>query len=475
MASLWERAKGGRGQVALLCGEAGIGKSRLCEAWLDRITDEPHVAIRYQCSPHHTNSPFYPIINQLERAARFEQEDTPEIKIKKLEIMLSQAGRATVADIPFFASLLSIPMKGFHSAPNLTLPRQRDLMINALLRQVLGFALTRPVVINFADIQWMDSDTLELLSRCIESIKSARVLVLCSFRREFFPHWLDESHVTMLRLDRLSREQTRVIISDVAGGKELPRELYEQISSKADGIPLFAEELTGTVLESGVLQDAGDRYVTVGPLPPIVVPARLMGPLTARLDKLGPYKEIAQIGAAIGREFSYRLLAAVAPSSGPSLRTALAHLAACELIFARGEPPNSTYFFRHALVQDAAYATMVRSKRQQLHGRIADALMEGFPETVEVQSELIAYHLAQAGLAEKATEYLRKAGQRAVGGEVAKQRDPALEFLRRPNVITTRDCALPIRPSDPRCDDGMGAPPHKSPLNGQRAVLGFGV
>ena len=188
---------------------------------------------------------------------------------------------------------------------------------------------------------------------------------------------------------------------------------------------------------SGLLQDAGDQYVTVDPFPSIVVPATLMGSLTARLDRLGPWKEIAQIGAAIGREFSYRLLAAVAPSSGPSLRTALAHLAACELIFARGEPPNSTYFFKHALVQDAAYATMVRSKRQQLHGRIADALMEGFPETVEMQPELMAYHLAQAGRAEKATEYLRKAGQHSIehsanaegerGGEVAKQGDAALE------------------------------------------------
>ena len=455
MTSLWERAKGGKGQVALVCGEAGIGKSRICGAWLDRITDEPHVAIRYQCSPYHTNSPFYPIINQLEHSARFEQEDAPEVKIKKLEIMLSQAGTATVADIPFFAGLLSIPTKGFHSSPNLTLRRQRDLMINALRRQVLGFALTRPVVINFADIHWMDPDTLELLSRCIESIKSARVLVLCSFRPEFFPHWLDEAHVTMLRLDRLSREQTGVIISDVAGGKELPQELYEQILSKADGVPLFAEELTKTVLESGLLQDAGDQYVTVDPFPSIVVPATLMGSLTARLDRLGPWKEIVQIGAAIGREFSYRLLAAVAPSSGPSLRTALAHLAACELIFARGEPPNSTYFFKHALVQDAAYATMVRSKRQQLHGRIADALMEGFPETVEMQPELMAYHLAQAGLAEKATEYLRKAGQHSIehsanaeggrGGEVAKQGDAALEFLRGPNAITTlQRCALPV-------------------------------
>jgi predicted ATPase len=257
----------------------------------------------------------------------------------------------------------------------------------------------------------MDSSTFELLTRAITSIKTARIFVICSFRPEFFPHWLDGSHVTMLRLDRLSRELTGAIISDVAGGKELPRELREQIMSKADGVPLFAEELTKTVLESGVLQDSGDRYVAGDPLP---FPTTLLGSLTARLDRLGPSKEIVQIGAAIGREFSYQLLAAVAPSSGPSLQTALAQIAASELIFARGEPPNSIYSFKHALVQDAAYATMVRSKRQQLHSRIVDALMEGFPETVETQPELIAYHLAQAGLTEKAIEYLRKAGRRAI-------------------------------------------------------------
>jgi predicted ATPase len=218
----------------------------------------------------------------------------------------------------------------------------------------------------------------------------------------------------MLRLNRLSREQTEAIILDVAGSKRLPRKLQEQITSKSYGVPLFAEALTKTALESGLLKDAGDRYVAVGPLPPLAIPTTLLGLLTARLDRLGEIREIAQIGAAIGREFSYRLLAAVAPVSGPSLQTALAHLAACELIFVRGEPPDSTYIFRHALVRDAAYATMVRSKCQQLHSRIADALMESFPETVETQPELIAHHLAQAGLTEKAIEYFRKAARHAI-------------------------------------------------------------
>src|SRR5262249_43437497 len=228
------------------------------------------------------------------------------------------------------AALLSIPPDGSYSSPVVTPQRQRDLTITALVRQILGLSVTRPVVIEVADAHWIDSSTLELLNRCIASIKTARVFVLISFRPEFFPHWLDESHVTMLRLDRLAREQIGVIAFDVGGSKELPRGLHEEIINKADGVPLFAEELTKAVLESGLLQDAGDRYITVGPPTPLAVPTTLLGSLTVRLDRLGQIKEIAQIGAAIGRQFSYRLLAAVAPISSPALQTALAHLIACD-------------------------------------------------------------------------------------------------------------------------------------------------
>jgi DNA-binding response OmpR family regulator/class 3 adenylate cyclase len=432
LSTLWEQAKAGKGQVAFICGEPGIGKSRLCEAWLDRIADESHIIIRNQCSPYHTNTPFYPIIQQLERAARFKREDPRDVKLRKLETVLSQAGAATLADIPLFATLLSIPTD--YPSPTVTPQRQRDLTIAALLRQVLGLALTRPVVIKIADAHWIDSSTLELLGRCIASIKTARVFVLCSFRPELFPHWLDQSHVTMLRLDRLSREQTGYIISEVTGGKQLPCELEQQIIAKADGVPLFAEELTRAVLESGQLREAGDRYVTTGLLASLVIPTTLLGSLTARLDRLGSSKEVAQIGAAIGREFSYRLLAAVAPASGPLLQSAIDQIAACGLISVRGEPPDAAYIFKHALVQDAAYATMPRSKRQQLHSRVADALMAGFPETAETQPELMAYHLAQAGLSEKAIEYVRKAGQRAIehsaNAESIGHLTRALELLR---------------------------------------------
>jgi class 3 adenylate cyclase/DNA-binding response OmpR family regulator/predicted ATPase len=446
ISALWERAKANKGQVALLCGEAGIGKSRVCEVFLERVTAEPHVTIRYQCALHHANSPFYPIIDQLEHAAHFKRGDAPNVKLEKLGAALSEAGAATLADIRSCAALLSVPT-GELPVPGPTPQQQKDLTIAALIRQILGLARTMPVIVELADAQWADSSTIELFSRIITSIRTAQVFVLMSFRPDFFPHWLDEQHVTMLRLDRLGREQTEAIIFDVAEHKALPPEMYAQIISKTDGVPLFVEELTKSVLESGLLQDSGDRLITVSPLPPLAIPTTLLGSLTARLDRLGPVKEIAQIGAAIGREFSYRLLAAVAPISGLSLHAALAQLAAPELIFVRGEPPDSTYVFKHALVQDAAYGTLVRSKRQQLHGRIADAVEAGFPEMVETQPELLAYHLIQAGLTERAINYLRKAGQRTIersaNAEAVRHLTQALELLQsRPEGPARRRAAL---------------------------------
>ena len=430
--ALWERTKTDAGQVALLCGEAGIGKSRVGEVFLQHVTAEPHLTIRYQCALHHANSPFYPVINQLEDAAHFEPADGPAVKLEKLRAALSETGAATLADIRSFAALLSIPTDKI-PAQSPAPQRQKDLTIAVLVRQILELARTAPVVIELADAHWADSSTLELFSRIIASIRTAPVLVLMSFRPEFFPQWLDEPHVTMLRLDQLGREQTEAIIADIAGHKALPQEVSAQIITKTDGVPLFVEELTKSVLESGLLRAAGGRFSSGKPLPLPEIPTTLLGSLTARLDRVGPVKEIAQIGAAIGREFSYRLLAAVAPISGPSLHAALAQLAAPELIFVRGEPPDSTYVFKHALVQDAAYGTLVRSERQQLHGRIAHALEEGFPETVETQPELLAHHYIQAGLTERAISYLRKAGQRTIersaNAEAVRHLTQALELL----------------------------------------------
>ena len=415
LSALWDRAKRSEGQVALVGGEPGIGKSHLCEAFLDCISEEPHATIRYQCSPYRGNSPFYPIISQLEQAIGFEQSDTPETKLEKLKAALSQAVRATQNDILLYADLLSIKTAGREPARGSTPKQYKDRLIDALTRHLVDIARQQPLIIVLADAHWIDSSTLELVDQIIPSIKAARVLVLIKFRQEFRPRWLGRPHVTMLSLDRLGRDESRAIISRVTRGKELPQEIQEQILGKTDGVPLFVEELTKSVLESGLVKDAGCRYVAaVDPIPAFAIPVTLLGSLTARLDRLGPAKEIAQIGAAIGHEFPHQLLADVVPPSVNSLNAGLKQLAAAELISVHGQPPDATYIFKHALVQDAAYAMLSRCKRQQMHRQISDALEKNFPNTIETRPELLAHHLSEAGLILRAVDYLRKAGQRAI-------------------------------------------------------------
>jgi DNA-binding response OmpR family regulator/class 3 adenylate cyclase/predicted ATPase len=413
--ALWNRTKRGEGQVALVSGEAGIGKSHLCEFLLGQLVEEPHSPIRYQCSQHHLNSPFYPVVSQLELAMGLEQTDTPALKFEKLKASLSQAVVPTKQDILLYAALLSISAPEHEAALGLTPQRQKDLTIAALSRHLLGFADKKPLIVAFADAHWADSSTLEFISRIIPLIKTARVLLLITFRPEFVPQWLGEPHVTSLYLDRMDREQCHDIISDVIGSKALPRQVEEQIVDKADGIPLFVEELAKSVLESELVQDADGRHSASGPLPPLSVPATLLDSLTARLDQLGPAKEVSQIGAAIGREFSHQLLLeAAAPISANSLQSALAQLISSGIIFQSSELPDAKYTFKHALVRDAAYETLCRDKRQRLHSRVADALEKNFSLTIKTQPELLAHHFDQAGLIERAIDYLRKAGQRSI-------------------------------------------------------------
>ena len=447
--ALWDRAKRGEGQVGLICGEAGIGKSHLCEFLLGRLVEEPHATLRYQCSPHHLNSPFYPVISQLEHAMGFEQADTPALKFEKLEAALSQAVEPTQEDVLLYAALLSITTPEREPSLDLTPQRQKDLTIAALSRHLLSLADKQPLIVVLADAHWVDSSTLELVNRIIPLIKTARVLFLIKFRPEFMPQWLSEPHVTMLRLDRMGREQCHAIISEVIGDNALPREAEEQIIDRADGVPLFVEELTKSVLESQLVQDVGDRHIAVGGVPPLAVPASLLDSLTARLDRLGPAKEIAQIGAVIGREFSHPLLAAAAPESANSLQASLAQLVASGVIFVSGEAPDATYTFKHALVRDAAYATLSRGKRQRLHTRIADALENGFALTVETQPELLAHHLAEAGFTERAIDYLRRAGQRSIersaNAEAIGHLTRALELLQsRPDNPQRKRAAFPL-------------------------------
>jgi class 3 adenylate cyclase/predicted ATPase len=410
---LWERSKRGECHVALLCGEAGIGKSRVSKTLRDCL-DTSHLKIEYQCSPYHTNSPFHPVVKQLEHAAGFEIGDTPDIKLSKLKSALAPAGQVTLAEIGLYAALLSIPTGESHSQTDLTPQRQKDLTIDALIRQLLALAQATPVLFILEDVHWIDPTTLELVNRTIQTIRAAPVLFLLTFRPDFLPPWLDQPHVTMLRLEKLSRDQAGSMILEVTGGRRIPDEVYEQIISKTDGVPLFIEELTKAVLESGLLRYAGDRYVIDGPLPPLAIPTTLHDSLMARLDRFAPVKEIAQIGAVLGREFSYRLIAAVALTSTTFLQSALSQLTEAELIFELGERPDSTYVFKHALVQDAAYESLLRSKRQQLHNRIANVLKDQFAETIEQQPELMAHHLLQAGLTEPAIAYLQRTAQRAI-------------------------------------------------------------
>jgi DNA-binding response OmpR family regulator/class 3 adenylate cyclase/predicted ATPase len=411
--TLWDRAKSGEGQVGHLSGDAGIGKSHLSEAFLGHIAKEPHATIRYQCSPQHLNSPFFPVISQLEHVLGLEPMDAPEIKLKKLEAALSPTLGATQDDISLYAALLSIATPAREPSSTATPQRIRDLTIAALTRYLLNLANKRPLVIVLADAHWIDSSTLELINRTISLIKTTPVFLMIEFRPEFIPQ-VGEPHVTTLQLGPLGREQSRTIISEVTGGKELPPEVEERIIDKTDGVPLFVEELTKTVLESELLEDIGEQYVAAGPLPALAVPSTLLDSLTARLDRLGPAKEIAQIGAVIGREFSYPLLAAVVPLSANLLKAALARLVASELIFVSTDLANPIYTFKHAIVQDVAYGMLSRQKRRQLHSRIADTLENSAPYMIEAQPELLAHHLAQAGSIERAIDYLRKAGRRSI-------------------------------------------------------------
>jgi class 3 adenylate cyclase/predicted ATPase len=413
LAALWQRTKEGSGCAALLCGEAGIGKSRISAAAIEMVSGEPHTILRYQCSPHHTNTPFHPVVSQLTHAAGIEESQTADTRLDRLETLLS-LGNVSPEDLPLFADLLSIPSGGRYPPEELTPQRRKERTITALMAQLTALSRAAPVLCLFEDLHWIDASTLEALNRTIVTIKAARVLVIATFRPEFFPPWLDQSHVRMMRLTRLTREHTAALLADITRGKALPPELYDQIQSKTDGVPLFVEELTKAVLESGLLEDTGEEYISLAPLQSLAIPATLQDSLTARLDRLAPVREIAQIGAVLGREFPYRLIAAIADMPEHQLRAGLSQLTAAELMFGHGEPPESTYSFKHALVQDAAYDSLLRSRRLVLHARVAAVLSETFPEVAETQPELIAYHLARAGMVEPAIDQMLRAGRRAI-------------------------------------------------------------
>ena len=411
----WERAKEGDGQVVLLSGEPGIGKSRIVQELRDRLSDELYTRVSHYCSPYHTNSPLYPVIGLFERAAGFDRTDTAEAKLDKLEALLALSATDVQEATRLLAAVLAIPADHRYPPLALTPQRQKQRTLEVLVEQLAGLAGQRPVLAIYEDAHWIDPSTFELLGLVIQRVQRLPALVLITFRPEFIPAWTSHAHVTRLSLSRLTRRQGSVIALGVTGGKVLPAEVLEQIVSRTDGVPLFVEELTKAVVELGLLQDADGRFELTGPLPPRAIPTTLHDSLMARLDRFAPVKEVAQIGAVIGREFSYQLLAAVVGIPAEQLDQALSQLVASELVFQRGMPPEATYSFKHALVQDTAYQSLLRSKRHQLHAQIARMMEERFPEIAEARPELLAHHFTEAGLASRAIFYWQRAGERDLG------------------------------------------------------------
>ena len=439
----WERAKEGEGQVVLLVGEPGIGKSRLVHSLRERLGSEPRTPLRQYCSPYHTNSALYPVIGLLERAAGLQREDPPERQLDKLETMLALAVENVEESAPLLADLLAIPSAGRYPPLDLNPLQKKERIFQTLLDQLAGLASRQPVLALYEDVHWIDPTTRELLGRVVDRVQRLRVLAVITFRPEFAPPWTGHGHVTTLSLSRLGRRQGTAVVGRVTGGKRLPDEVLEQILAKTDGVPLFVEELTKTVLESGLLEDRGDCYELTGPLPPLAIPATLQDSLMARLDRLASVKEVAQMAACIGREFSDELLAAVASLGEHALGDALAQLLTAELIFRRGSPPKLVYSFKHALVQDVAHESLLKSRRQQIHARIAAVLEECFPAVAETEPETLAQHLTEAGLADQAVGYWLRAGRNAVARsanlEAISHLSKGLEALNRLPAGPERD------------------------------------
>jgi class 3 adenylate cyclase len=409
----WEQAKAGNGCVVLLSGEPGVGKSRIAQTVVERLSGEPHTRLRYFCSPHHQDSPLYPSIAQLKRAAGFRRDDTDEQRLAKLEAVLARATDDLGEYVPLFADLLGIPTGDLYPALNLTPQKRKEKTIRAQLAQLEGLAARQPMLMLFEDVHWSDPTTRESLEMLIDRIPGLRVLLIITFRPEFTSPWGGRSHVALLTLSRLPARHCAEMIAHLTGGTALPKEIADQIVDRTDGVPLFVEELTKNIVESGLVMQAGGVYRAAGPVGPLTIPTTLQGSLLARLDRLAPTRELAQIGAALGRQFSHELISAVAQMPQHQVDDALIQLEHAELIFRRGDPPDAEYTFKHALVQDAAYDTMLRARRQQLHGRIAAVLQGEFQEVQRTQPEILAHHCAEAGLAEKAVDYYLAASKRA--------------------------------------------------------------
>jgi class 3 adenylate cyclase/tetratricopeptide (TPR) repeat protein len=474
----WERASEGEGQVVLLAGEPGIGKSRLVRALREQLSGQRHVVLSHFCSPHHQNTPLHPVIGLLERAAAFAPGDPQQVRLAKLEALLARGTANLDEALPLLADLLAIPWDGCRPRPELAPPRQKQKTLETMLEQVEGLAQDEPVLAVYEDVHWIDPTTLELLGLLIERIQAFPVLAVITFRPEFRPPWGGDAHITSLSLTRLTRRQGAAMVERLTGAKPLPETVATEIIARTDGVPLFVEELAKAVLDSGLVRDAGDRWELEAVLRPVAIPATLHDSLMARLDRLAPVKEVAQIGAVIGRQFDYRLLAAAGGRPEEELLAALDQLAASELVFRRGSPPDANYTFKHALVRDAAYHSLLKSTRQRFHQKIARTLEEQFPTTAETQPELLAYHYTEAQLTEQAIDYWQRAGQRAstrsATVEAIAQLSKALDLLESlpPSVERDRkELRLRIDLTSPLiASKGMAAPEMGQTITRARAL-----
>jgi class 3 adenylate cyclase/predicted ATPase len=450
----WARAKAGNGQLVLISGEPGIGKSRIVATLAEHLHAEPHLRLRYFCSPYRQDSPLYPFTDQLGWAAGFARDDLPAARLEKLESLLARAGPPG-EDVAFLADLLSLPNSKLHPVPNLSPQRKKERTLEALIRQLEGLARQQPILMVFEDAHWIDPTSRELLDLTVERIRGLPVLLIVTFRPEFQPPWTGQPQVTMLALNRLDRHDRTVLVDQMVGGKELPDEVVNQIVERADGVPLFVEELTKSVLESGLLREEADRYVLDGVLPPFAIPTTLHDALMARLDHLASIRLVAQIGAAIGREFSYALLRAVSRLSEDELQAAVVRLVASGLVFQRGTPPDAVYSFKHALVQDAAHASLLRNTRRQLHAQIAEALETHSPELMETQPDLFAQHYAEAALVEKSVAYWGKAGYRSAAHSAMAE--AAAQFQKALNQLALLPDAPELQRQELRFRSALGA------------------
>jgi len=410
----WEQVEEGLGQVVLLSGEAGIGKSRLLQTLNERLAGQPHVRQLYRCSPYFQNSALHPMIEFLERWLGFQRQDTHEEKLTKLERALEQYSVTLDEAVPLLASLLSLPLNGrypsLQMSPEGQRQRTREILVDLLMETARG----QPVLFVVEDLHWADPSLLDFLGLLVDQAPTSHVLALFSFRPEFSPPWGSRAFVTSILLNRLTRRLTGDMVGRLTGGKFLPEEVLSQVTTKSDGVPLFVEELTRMVLESDLLKEVGDHYELTGPLAPLAIPSTLQDSLTARLDRLAEVREVAQLGAVLGREFSYDLMQAVSPLDEETLRSHLQKLVSAEFLNQRGLSAESTYIFRHALIQDAAYESLLMSRRQQYHQQVASVLEERFADTVETQPELLAHHYSEAGLIDQAVPYWQSAGERAL-------------------------------------------------------------